>query len=116
MLRVFVFLRFIVHYFIIKQALQGAPLPPDLSLSPRSALPPAMSLAPSKIAKTDAGVGALDLQASIATFKKQGSSLMNVDSRVLSKFADDDGALADRNAPAGGDNNNAAVTAQSIAT
>ena len=59
--------------FSFQHTLQGAPAPPDMALSPRLALPPAASFAPVKMAKTEAGLAALDLQAPMSAFKKQSS-------------------------------------------
>jgi hypothetical protein len=61
--------------FILNRPLQGAPAPPELSLSPRALLPPSMSSA--------AGAqGELDLQASAGNFKKQRSSLKTFESQT----------------------------------
>jgi hypothetical protein len=70
--------------FLLTHVLQGAPAPPEMALSPRLALPPAANFAPVKVAKTDAGIAALDLQAPIGVFKKQSSMQTNIEPRVSS--------------------------------
>jgi hypothetical protein len=67
--------------------LQGAPAPPELSISPRFALPPSMA---SSAAELGVSVGLMQQKASAAFFEqfKLSQTLMN------SHSGDDNGAVA----------------------